>query len=298
MLQVFGCGCLTSLTSFIAIPVIRAFFKHEFPVQRIQFEGGIKAAPVTENYSLIGTAFDYLFRFFLQYENPHCIARKWVAENSLIILKNPAARQMLLDTSSVDVRDVADKMGSFLSSAKKIHAEYLENGNLGDDLIEVAVTLAQMDMPYRIGRLPPNFGHVDKGDIEDLRNLISLVKPKRFLAKKACYLNPTFGYGSELVGGADADLIVDDTLIDIKTTKKLSFKQDQYNQLIGYYVLSKLGTINGSENAAISKVGIYFSRYGILHTIPTREIENSTDFPKFVNMFEELARAANFPSSI
>ena len=45
-----------------------------------------------------------------------------------------------------------------------------------------------------------------------------------------CYLNPTFGDASNLVGGADADIILDDMLIDIKTTKAISFTQEHYNQ--------------------------------------------------------------------
>ena len=102
-------------------------------------------------------------------------------------------------------------------------------------------------------------------------------------------LNPHFGKGSTLVGGADADLIVDGVLIDIKTTQQTSFTQDNFNQLIGYYVLSKLGKVNDSEDIQISKLGIYFSRYGILHTIPTRQIENHKNFPKFVKWFKEQA---------
>ncbi len=148
-----------------------------------------------------------------------------------------------------------------------------------------------MDVLYRSGKMHPELGKVDQGDIQDLHNLISLVDPEMFRAKNACYLNPTFGYGSELVGGADADLIVDDALIDVKTTKFLSFTQEHYNQLIGYYILSKLGEINESENIPISKVGIYFSRHGVLHTIPTDQIENHPNFPKFVNWFEKSASA-------
>ncbi|MCH7623818.1 MAG: hypothetical protein IIB46_07020 [Nitrospinae bacterium] len=66
--------------------------------------------------------------------------------------------------------------------------------------------------------------------------------------------------------------------MDIKTTKFLSFTQEQYNQLIGYYILSKLGKINESEDIPISKIGIYFSRHGILHTISAEEIENHPNF--------------------
>ena len=276
-----------SLTSFIKIPEVKALFKNEFPLKQTRLTGEMKAIPVTKNYPLVGTAFDYLFRFFLEYTNPNCITKPWVAEHSLGLLEH--AVEEYGKKAPADMLDASDKMKSFLHDAKEIHKEYLKNGNLDDNLIRMSIILAQMDVLYRSGRMYPNFGNVDKGDIQDLRNLISLVNPEVFQANNTCYLNPTFGYGSELVGGADADLIVDDILIDVKTTKFLSFTQEQYNQLIGYYILSKLGKINESEDIPISQIGIYFSRHGILHTISADEIENNPGFPKFVSVFEKLA---------
>lgn len=180
-------------------------------------------------------------------------------------------------------------MKSLMQDAKDAHKDYLKSGNLSDGLIKSSVILAQMDALYRSGILPPSLGQVERGDIQDLRNLISLVKPETFKAKKTCFLNPTFGHGSELVGGADADLIVDDMLVDIKTTKFLTFTQDQYNQLIGYYILSKIGKVNEFEDISISKIGIYFSRHGMLHTISAKDIEDNPNFSKFVGVFEKLA---------
>ena len=148
-----------------------------------------------------------------------------------------------------------------------------------------------MDILFRSGRIHPSMGNVESGDVQDLRNLISIVNPEIFKAKKTCFLNPTFGEGSQLVGGADADLIVDDILVDVKTTKFLSFTQEQYNQLIGYYILSKIGKVNESEDIPISKFGIYFSRHGILHTISAKEIEEHPNFPKFMSVFEKLANS-------
>ena len=278
-----------SLTSFIKISPVKAVFRKEFPLKQIKLEGKMKAEPVTRNFPLVGTAFDYLFRFFLEQENQNCISKSWVAENSLILLEQaikksekPVPKNMI---------EASEKMISYMQDAKKIYGDYLRTGEINDDLIRSSIILAQMDVLYRSGKMHPELGKVDQGDIQDLRNLISLVDPEMFRAKNACYLNPTFGYGSELVDGADADLIVDDALIDVKTTKFLSFTQDHYNQLIGYYILSKLGEINESENIPISTVGIYFSRHGVLHTIPTDQIENHPNFTKFVNWFEKSASA-------
>ncbi|RLJ00615.1 MAG: hypothetical protein DRP08_06425 [Candidatus Aenigmatarchaeota archaeon] len=56
------------------------------------------------------------------------------------------------------------------------------------------------------------------------------MKPEYFKPKKICILNPTFGRASELVHGADCDLVIDDTIIDIKTTQETKFRRDYFSQ--------------------------------------------------------------------
>ena len=70
-------------------------------------------------------------------------------------------------------------------------------------------------------------------------------------------LNPTFE-GSSDVGGADADLIVDGTLIDIKTTVNPRIEPDWIRQLLGYVLLDY------SDRHQISSIGLYMARQGIL----------------------------------
>ncbi len=280
-----------SLTSFIKIPAVRAIFKKEFPLERIKLEGELTAPPITKNYPLVGTAFDYLFRFYLEHKNPNCITKRWVAEASVLRMDLDLETGLTEDRQGIDLLKTSKKMKDLLDKSKKIQAKFQSNGKLDDEIIQTAVTLAQMDVYYRQGLVPSNLGTVEEGDIKDMRNLISLVDADLFKAKKHCYLNPTFGYGSTLVGGADADLIVDNALIDIKTTKNLAFTQEMFNQLIGYYILAKLGEVNESQKIPIEKVGIYYSRHGILHTISAKEIEGNPNFPKFMRVFEKLADA-------
>lgn len=222
---------MMSLISFIKIPEVEMLFKKEFPLSSTKLQGEMKAVPLTKNYPLVGTAFDYLFRFYLERENPNCVTKHWVAENSVALLEQTIDENG--KNAPKEMTAAFDKMILYLDDAKDIHEEYLKSGNLSDDLIRSSIILAQMDTFYRSGIIPSSLGQVESGDVQDLRNLISLVKLETFKAKNTCFLNPTFGYGSQLVGGADADLIVDDMLVDLKTTKFLSFTQEHYNQLIG-----------------------------------------------------------------
>lgn len=69
---------------------------------------------------------------------------------------------------------------------------------------------------------------------------------------------PVFA-GSEDVGDADADLIVDGYLIDIKATVSPSrLGRAEFRQLIGYVLLDYDNAFN------IQRAGFYLSRYGVL----------------------------------
>jgi len=106
-----------------------------------------------------------------------------------------------------------------VETAKRQHRAYLKSKREekpGEELIRAAIDLAQLDLVYRIGRLELN--PIDGARVQDVTNMLALVHADDFTAKRTCVLNPTFGSASELVGGADGDMFIDGTLIDIKRT--------------------------------------------------------------------------------
>lgn len=70
-------------------------------------------------------------------------------------------------------------------------------------------------------------------------------------------LNPTFE-GSHFVGGADADLILDGALIDIKATIKPRLESKWIYQLLGYVLL------DFGDRYALHTVALYMARQGLL----------------------------------
>jgi hypothetical protein len=135
------------------------------------------------------------------------------------------------------------------------------------------------------------FGHVDKKDVLDLKNLLSIVNPADFKSENVCCLNPSFYYSSRIVGGADADLIIDNTLLDIKTTKHFTFTRQYFNQLLGYLALIVIERqffnhpdfkkkrpedldphYNWVINCKIERIGVYYSRFGHLQSINISDI--------------------------
>jgi len=77
-------------------------------------------------------------------------------------------------------------------------------------------------------------------------------------------LNPTFA-GSSDVGGADADLMVNGCLIDIKTTIGSKIDAMHLRQVVGYLLLDYDNALN------IESVGIYMARQGELFTWPVAD---------------------------
>jgi hypothetical protein len=273
-----------SLTKFIAIPDVKQKFNEEFPVPSASLKGPMLAPPITKNYGLVGTALDYLMRFYLERLNPGCLKQEWVAKASVELTER--SPKLFASTSRL------------LKFAEESYHHYLKTGELDDNILSSAVFLAQLDVIYRAGIVDSNMGKADSGDLTDLRNLVGVIKPEPFRARKVCMLNPTFGEASLLVGGADADIVIDDVLIDIKTTKNLGFTQEQFNQLVGYYILNKIsGRMGSVKDASISKLGIYYSRYGILHLVSADVVEKK-GLKQFITWFIERAETAYPDSSV
>ena len=175
-----------------------------------------------------------------------------------------------------------------LSLAKKAYSNYIQSGEMNDELRKSTILLAQLDTYFRAGIIDEDFGVIDEGDVVDLRRLISIINPDSFKPRKLCLLNPTFGEASELIGGADADLVMDNVLIDIKTTMQLEFKRDHFNELIGYYTLYKIGGIpDAPVETNIENLGIYYSRYGELYTFPVTDAIPAGKFPSFKEWFKD-----------
>lgn len=257
----------------------------------------IVSPPLTKNYPLIGTAFDYLMRFYLKNLNPQAIESTWVAEAAPILLQKNVLYFITKGHSLKNVVEMRERAESIIAEAKKVYSSYLETGNITDKLLESAIHLAQLDPIFRAGIVDPNMGEVNKSDVEDLRNLISAVDGELFQAEQVCVLNPTFGKGSRLVEGADCDVLIDDTLIDIKTTKTLSLRRSYFNQLIGYYILYTIGGIDNCPSSNIKNVGIYFARHSLLYTIPVASFTKTPNFLEFKKRFIEKAEEV-FPLDV
>lgn len=235
-------------------------------------------------YRLVGAAFDYLMRSLVERMNPACLRKPWIASAALLFFRQ--------DLEEIDVTLFTLAKGCH-DRALAAHKQYMSDGILTDELLLGAIHLARIDRVYRDG---PEylrrewFTAAYPREMADLRRLYEIVPRDKFQSRDQCLLNPTFGLASELVQGADADVIIDDCLIDIKTTKYLRFKVADLHQIVGYYILCLLSGKSAKRPLGeIRRVGIYFSRHAYLHTLEIEKIIEAAAMPLLVKGFVELA---------
>jgi hypothetical protein len=236
-------------------------------------------ASQTKNYRLVGLAFDYLLRFHVKRLNPQAVSQKWLAEYGLQCIKQCGSKRLY-------------EQGYFaLIQARENYTQFITTQIINDELIKSALMLAKLEAVYRGANIQEDFPDIDERDIEDLKGLLAIVKPTDFTTSGAVVLNPKFGLASKLVKGADADVVIDDCLIDIKTIKDLVLNRDDFDQVVGYYLLSKLGGIDGaSPEYEIKRLGIYFSRYAHLYVMNVEDLFDSSKLPQILSWFENRAK--------
>jgi len=128
--------------------------------------------------------------------------------------------------------------------------------------------LALFEQLFRIGPHPKNLlfaqnnistvadllSIADEGWVNDLCSLSDrFYRRYREHLSDPVHLNPTFA-GSHDIGGADADLILNGCLLDIKTTVTPAITKTMLYQLVGYTLLDY------EDEYQITEIGIYLAR--------------------------------------
>lgn len=213
---------------------------------------------------IAGTAIDYRIRFFFDTPQPE----KLIAEQGAAILPSLLGQPC----KSVRYYDELKQVLTVLTCDNDLRGRLLDEG-MEVELCRLCICLALFDPVFRAGAVAP----LDSIPLDSpLEALLSLVKSavvddvvalsarfyqtqRDLLEGRIFHLNPNFGSYSRLIGGADADLIVDSVLIDIKTKKSFSITQQDLWQLIGYLLLDR------DDEYEIKELGIYMTRQGVLY---------------------------------
>jgi hypothetical protein len=265
-----------SLSTLVALAEVRAKFKESLKKPKLPKAADLVAPPISSRYGLVGTAFDYLFRFLLKRANPQAVDKGWVAEQWL---SRPMPESELRILSGI-----ADRVDPLISEAKGRYSDYLRTGEITEGLIKSAIYLAQIDQIVRIHAIDPELGVAHSDDVKDLQRLVEVLDIGAFLGKDITLLNPTFGKASVSVGGADADAFIDGTLYEIKVTKNLELPPDMFNQVMGYVLLNEIDGIGQiAPKPIIESAAIYFARHAMVFKFSVEDVIAPMDMKKLAH---------------
>jgi hypothetical protein len=306
-----------SLTNFIKMADVKAKLKPLRPGPPRKIPAALAVQPRSKRFMLVGTAFDYLLRFELQRRAPHAAATSWAAESAANFWqindkgrvsglclwrdeKGVISSQANPENSDEAVtQEVAGQVRSVIERAKTAHAAYLKNTSPARperaDLAAHAIRLARLDEVVRSRQFASMLEEPAAEDVEDLIAMLAIVPFDALLHDKALLLNPIFGQTSLLVGGADADLIVGEMLMDFKTTKSDEIAVVDLDQLLGYFLLARRQRQADPTFPAINRLALYFCRHGYLWTWDTTTWTGHPQFAEteewFFNRAEEVFKA-------
>ena len=140
-----------------------------------------------------------------------------------------------------------------------------------EDLDIRSLYAAVADTEFRSGKGAVAWNALEKGGedlqgklIADLQSLLKIAREKLKLSNPK--FGPTFGIGSHWIGGADADIIDEGCLMDVKCVSKPSSATKLLRQVIAY------AWLDVDNEHDLDSVGIYLARRGILWKIPLEDI--------------------------
>ncbi|MFM7022959.1 MAG: hypothetical protein ACKOXB_08265 [Flavobacteriales bacterium] len=271
---------------------VKTWFRQNFPLPKINSEKSILIKSKYYSPSLIGTAFDYLMRFEIKRINKNTFENQWNAD---VVIE--ALKKKLTDKNSLLDKEKKEEIKLLVSDYRKglkTLDRFLSTGVPSNKLIDFTTLLARLDFKYRTKTLA-SFLHISEDQaIDEIKKLHEITPWNEFQTEEKCFLNPTFEKGSSLVNGADADLIIGNILIDIKTSKTLELTRSDFNQILGYYILSLIGKINGKHRSPVNKIGIYFARYGYLWACSLSDYFDEKEFN--TRIVSEFTSMINDPS--
>ena len=159
-----------------------------------------------------------------------------------------------------------------------------------NDIIERCIVLAKMEQIHRsgVGIVPLSklfeFDTQNNSLKMELQHLLKSFK-KTFMPvvnkDSIVVFNPHFGIGSRMIGGADADIYVDGTLYDFKTSIKNGWNSTEITQILAYYFLDAISKQYTDQKNELSKhlinrLALYKVRYEEIAYFDVDKLDDNT----------------------
>lgn len=190
------------------------------------------------DFVAVGTAFDYWLRCELKQSDPD-ICTTFLGYQFCV--RNYGDTPKVLKILKRHTKTMSDFSKGTLDSKEK--------------LFEACLFIAKFETEYRCG-YPVETFEVNRQNVEELSRIANATNFS-LLQNKQLFLNPVLDIqGSKLAILADADIVLGECLVDLKTSSTISLKNN-LRQLIGYWVLNKLR----GASVEINRLGVYYPRF-------------------------------------
>jgi len=229
---------------------------------------------------LVGTALDYIFRFNLKRINASAVERTWISEYYI-----------RMNGETIDNLTFSKEV---IAKTKELKNEFTQTGVLDDKLIACCISLAKMDNVFRSGLGSESLREPAlQSDMDATRIMFNATDWDLFKSENdTCLLNPAMGRAGSLIGGADADWIIDSRLDDLKTTEKLprTIGLRDFAQLIGYYALDRINQEDDGLESRIDELSIYYARFGVQCKFKINDVISKNGINDFMDYFRRLIK--------
>jgi hypothetical protein len=244
----------------------------------------------------VGTAVDYRLRYFLESASPDTFVAMFGALSLSMACGHPGPPVAFkeLATALNELMPLGGRITEELSQEKELHlARCCYALALYEQCGRVSISPHWPIRRLGVGAsLNDVLGLCEDRAANDIRELAALFlrNGSAIHGAKTFNLNPKFAASTKL-GGADADLIVDQWLIDIKTTVEKRPQRTELWQLTGYILA------DWDDKYEMSHVGFYYSRQGAILRWPITEFLRSlaarpVDLVEERRAFRELLESA------
>jgi len=250
----------------------------------------LRAPPLNDHLSIVGTAFDYLLRAYIRHFNPDAKEGVIVGVLSLELLKNCVKNgDCSYGGRAIDERTI-DYLESFVKKVLKEREEFVRTGEIDMFLLEDLIRFSRLDTVYRAGTYYDPRTRVPEEEVADLYNLFKTVPTYFFQYPKPWVLDVDFSDYIEdpnvkalFKNRADADLLRGDALIDIKTVQECEISTYYWGQIVGYLILAQIAREYGSF-PEVREAGFYFARHGLVWTFPAKHVYGNKHYSEVRNL--------------
>jgi hypothetical protein len=267
------------------------------PTEKLVFGKPLLFPALTTNAAVVGTAFDYLMRFEMERRFQDVKANPWLAQVVILRLRahfqDAATRSTPFPSRGATMDEaMARRWTVLVVEARDAVSAYakLTKPTKSDQVVIArhALTLARIDVLHRARYVDKNVGIDVPEDAEDCVRLLEAVPWHELAPEPPVVLNPTFGQASRRVGGADADVISGNRLIDFKATKTVS-PRETLRQLVGYLILAREARRDDPTFPEITELVAYYARHRHVEVVPTARFTSHPRFDEVCRLFLERA---------